>query len=56
MQAIVGCYLWDLLDEGVESVVDRLTGEIGATGVCVPATYHSIDKTRPHEAAHARKS
>ncbi|HUW83322.1 MAG TPA: hypothetical protein VMZ31_11040 [Phycisphaerae bacterium] len=55
MQTIVGCYLWDLLDEGVEAVVDRLAGEIGATGVCVPATYHSIDQIRPHEAAHARR-
>jgi len=55
MQVIVGCYLWDLLDEGVESVVDRLAGEIGATGVCVPATYHSIDQIRPHEAAHAHR-
>jgi len=55
MQVIVGCYLWDLLDEGVESVVDRLGAEIGASGVCVPATYHSIDQVRPREASHARR-
>jgi len=55
MQVIVGCYLWDLLDEGVESVVDRLAAEIGAGGVCVPATYHSIDQVRPREASHARR-
>jgi hypothetical protein len=55
MQAIVGCYLWDLLDEGVESVVDRLGAEIGASGVCVPATYHSVEQVRPREAAHDRR-
>ncbi len=55
MRAIVGCYLWDLMDEGVESVVDRLAAEIGAGGVCVPATYHSVDQVRPREAAHARR-
>lgn len=30
------CHPWDLLDEGVDEVLDRLHGELGASGVCVP--------------------
>lgn len=30
------CHLWDLLDEGVDEVLDRLQGELGLAGVCVP--------------------
>jgi hypothetical protein len=29
----VGCYVWDLLDEGIERVLDRLAGEVGAQGI-----------------------
>ena len=35
-QANMICHLWDLLDEGVEEVLDRLQGELGVSGVCVP--------------------
>jgi len=48
MDAIVGCYLWDLIDEGAERVCDRLVGEIGASGLCVRATSDRIDQLRPH--------
>jgi hypothetical protein len=30
------CHPWDLLDEGVDEVLDRLQGELGVSGVCVP--------------------
>ena len=37
------CYVWDLEDEGIDRVVDRLHGEVGATGVSVATSYHSVE-------------
>lgn len=30
------CHLWDLVDHGVDEVLDRLQGELGVSGVSVP--------------------
>jgi len=42
------CYLWDLVDEGVDEVLDRLHGEAGMTGISVTTQYHRVDQLRPH--------
>ncbi len=42
------CYLWDLVDERIDEVLDRLKGEAGATGISVATCYHSVDQLRPH--------
>ena len=43
------CHPWDLLDEGVDEVLARLHGELGVTGVCVPAVCAPLAtlRTRP---------
>ncbi|MHC4089982.1 MAG: hypothetical protein ACYSVY_06835, partial [Planctomycetota bacterium] len=40
------CHLWDFLDEGVEEVLDRLQGELGVTGVCVPVVCGPLSQLR----------
>ena len=47
-QTNVWCYLWDLVDEGIDGVLDRLKGEAGATGISVATSYYSVDQLRPH--------
>ncbi len=47
--AYMWCYPWDLLDEGVDRVLDQMQ-EIGAEGVCVATIYHSIEHLRMHAA------
>ncbi len=42
------CYLWDLLDDGVEQVLDRLKGQVGVTGISVPALCPPLEQLRPH--------
>ena len=32
-EAMVSAYPWDVLDEGIDEVLDRLHGELGATGL-----------------------
>jgi hypothetical protein len=32
-------HLWDLVDEGLDGVLDLLQGRIGITGLCTPVTY-----------------
>lgn len=46
--AFFWCYPWDLLDEGVDVVLDRLVGEVGADALSVATTYHSVSQFRPH--------
>lgn len=48
-QADMECHLWDLVDEGIEEVLDRLKGEAGVTGVCVPAVVAPVHRLRPHD-------
>lgn len=40
------CHLWDLLDEGVGEVLDRLQGELGVSGVCVPVVCPPLAQLR----------
>lgn len=54
-QTNLWCYLWDLVDEGVDEVLDRLKGEAGATGISVAVNYHSVDHLRPHGPAGSRR-
>ncbi|MBP7937921.1 MAG: hypothetical protein KA354_25070 [Phycisphaerae bacterium] len=49
------CYLWDLVDEGIGDVLDRLKGEAGATGISVAVNYHSADQLRPHGPVESRR-
>lgn len=47
-QTYVACYLWDLVDEGIDTVLDRLVGETGATGVCLAMCSPRVGVLRPH--------
>jgi len=48
MQIHMYCYPWDLRDEGLDEVLDRLYGEAGMTGISLATQYHRIDQLRPH--------
>lgn len=47
MKAAIWAYPWDLLDEGVETVADRL-GEMGVTEINLATNYHSVQTFLPH--------
>lgn len=47
MEFATFAYAWDLLDEGVESVAERL-GDIGISEVNVATNYHSTQTYNPH--------
>jgi hypothetical protein len=42
------CFLWDLVDEGVEEALDRIKGETGVTGIVVPVHGGGLRQFRPH--------
>jgi len=42
------CYPWDLVDEDLDEVLDRLKGEAGVSGISVATNYHAIDQLRAH--------
>ncbi len=42
------CYPWDLVDEGIDDVLDRLRGEAGVTGISIATHCHGVDQLRPH--------
>jgi len=42
------CCLWDLVDEGIDNVLDRLKGEAGVTGITVPLSCGPVNQLRPH--------
>jgi hypothetical protein len=50
----VSCYLWDLVDEGIDDVLDRLRGETGATGVSVAVSCPRVGLLRPHRGVSPR--
>jgi len=50
----VVCHLWDLHDEGVEDVLDRLQGELGVTGVAVPVVCPATAVLRGHHGVSPR--
>jgi hypothetical protein len=43
----VYCYAWDLIDEGVRAVADRLR-DAGADAIAMAASYHAGKFVRPH--------
>jgi hypothetical protein len=47
-QTNVTCYLWDLVDEGIDAVLDRLKGEAGVTGISVGLSCPLTIQLRPH--------
>lgn len=47
-EASLDCYLWDLVDEGIDDVLDRIKGETGATGIVVPVHGKAVATFRPH--------
>jgi len=49
------CYLWDLVDEGIEQVLDQLKGEAGITGITVAVHHPGVDQLRPHTSASPRR-
>jgi len=49
------CYLWDLVDEGIEPVLDRLKGEAGVTGISIAVHHPGVDQLRPHTVASPRR-
>lgn len=47
-------YPWDLEDEGIDAVLDRLQGELGVAGVIVPAASGLLRQLRRHANATPR--
>ncbi|MCG3138641.1 MAG: hypothetical protein HJJLKODD_02507 [Phycisphaerae bacterium] len=49
-----GCHMhiypWDLLDEGLEAVLERLQGEAGIDGLTLVAMHDEVEQFRPHPA------
>lgn len=50
----IHCHPWDLLDEGVDEVLDRLQGQVGATGITLITAGDEIELFRPHPGAEPR--
>jgi hypothetical protein len=48
-QATMRCNLWDLVDEGIDEVLDRLKGEAGITGISMPLVCPPVDDLRIHK-------
>lgn len=48
VQVDLECFLWDLVDEGVEDALDRIKGETGVTGIVVPVLGRELLQFRPH--------
>lgn len=42
------CFLWDLVDEGIDAVLDRIKGETGVRGIVVPVHHPGVMQFRPH--------
>src|SRR4029079_3440231 len=49
------CDVWDLVDEGVDSVLDRLKGEAGITTVLVPLVCRPVEQLRAHKEVAPRR-
>src|SRR5437773_4023055 len=47
MYSAIWAYPWDLLDEGVDTVLGRIA-DAGLNGISVAAAYHSIRALCPH--------
>ncbi len=53
-EAFAECWSWDLADEGVDAVLDRLKGEIGLTGLVVPVVVPALCQVRARPGARPR--
>ncbi len=53
-QATMRCHLWDLVDERIDDVLDRLKGEAGITGISVPLVCPPVEQLRPHKGVSPR--
>ena len=49
LRAFVTAYPWDLIDEGIEPVLDRLQGEIGVTGMSLWAVVPPVVELRARD-------
>jgi hypothetical protein len=47
-ETYLDCFLWDLVDEGIDTVLDRIKGEIGVKGIVVPVHHSGVQQFRPH--------
>lgn len=50
----VQCYPWDLVDEDIDLVLDRLQGQVGATAIGLVVACDHVENLRPHVAAKPR--
>ncbi|RJO64130.1 MAG: hypothetical protein C4523_18870 [Myxococcales bacterium] len=48
------CYLWDLEDEGIDEVLDRIQGQVGVDGVAVVAASGPLAQLRRRPSAQSR--
>ncbi len=48
------CYPWDVLDEGINEVLDRLHDQVGATGLTLVTVGDEEEQFRPHQSAEPR--
>ncbi len=48
------CYPWDLLDEGIDEVLDRLQDRVGATGLTLVTASDEIEQFRPRPGVEPR--
>lgn len=42
------CYLWNLLDDGIDEVLREMKETIGLTALSLATHYHSVEHLRPH--------
>ena len=54
-ETVLECFLWDLVDEGIDEVLDRIKGEIGVSGVEIPVHARSLQAFRPHAGVSPRR-
>lgn len=47
MTTSIWCYLWDLVDEGIDRALDEIQGA-GLEGISVATAYHSVEHWRVH--------
>src|ERR1041384_814329 len=48
MATSIWCYLWDLVDEGIDRALDEIQ-EAGLDGISVATAYHSVEHWRVHD-------
>jgi hypothetical protein len=51
MHITTWCYLWDLVDEGIDDTLLAMKDDLGLTALSVATHYHSVEHYRPHAPA-----